>query len=232
MKGGHQVFAIAKVYRRLKNGAEDRLEPLYLLVRDQLGTAPTPAEVDGWVRQARHFDGVARPDLAGRFYERAVALSPAKRAEIEGLRAAAVTAARAAEAEEKGRAAAEARATLASLAEEGRRALAGFGVRVEHGALTLFGLDTFLDETLGRRPVPEAERRPDLERALGAFLGELLCARYRGQWREQPKEALARSQVVWPSGLATGPVRDPHEARGAGRSGDPRAGRDAGEVAL
>ena len=78
-------------------------------------------------------------------------------------------------------------------------------MQVEHGALTLFGLDTFVDETLGPGPVEAARRKPPLELALGAFLGALLCARFRGQWREQPADALARSQVVWPSGLATCP---------------------------
>jgi hypothetical protein len=205
--GGHRFFAIAKVYRRLRDGAQERLEPFYLRLREQLGAPPAGEEADGWVRQARHFDGASRPDLAGRFYDRALALSPApaKRAEIEGLRAAAAAAVRAAQVEERDRALAESRARLAGLAEKGRGTLAGFGVRVEHGALTIFGLDTFLDETLGRGAVPEERRRPDLEDALGAFLGELLCARYRGRWREQPVEALTRSQVVWPSGLAACP---------------------------
>jgi len=207
LKSGHQVYAIGKVYERLKNGGEDRLEPLYRWVREQVGAAESPLEADGWILQGRHFARVGRPDLAARFYERALALSPApsKRAEIEALRARVLDASRAAEDEVRGRLIAEARARLSELAGEGRKALAAFGVRVEHGALTLFGLDTFVDETLGPGPVDDARRRPPLELALGALLGALLCARFRGQWRAQPADALARSQVVWPSGLATCP---------------------------
>ena len=207
LKSGHQVYAIGKVYKRLKNGGEDRLEPLYRWVREQVGAAASALEADGWVLQARHFERVSRPDLAARFYDRALALSPApaKRAEIEALRARQVAASRVAEDEERGRAIDQARARLSELAAEGRATLAAFGVRVEHGALTLFGLDTFVDETLGQGKVDDARRKPPVELALGAFLGALLCARFRGQWREQPADALARSQVVWPSGLATCP---------------------------
>jgi tetratricopeptide (TPR) repeat protein len=93
---------------------------------------------------------VGRPDLAARFYERALALSPApsKRAEIEALRARVLDASRAAEDEVRGRWIAEARARLSELAGEGRATLAAFGVRVEHDALTLFGLDTFVDPSV------------------------------------------------------------------------------------
>jgi tetratricopeptide (TPR) repeat protein len=150
LKSGHQVYAIGKVYKRLKNGGEDRLEPLYRWVREQVGAAESPLEADGWILQGRHFARVGRPDLAARFYERALALSPApsKRAEIEALRARVLDASRAAEDEVRGRWIAEARARLSELAGEGRATLAAFGVRVEHDALTLFGLDTFVDPSV------------------------------------------------------------------------------------
>jgi tetratricopeptide (TPR) repeat protein len=207
LAGGHQVFAIGKVYKRLKNGVEDRLEPLYLYLRNQAGDLTSPAEAEGWLRQARHFKAVGRPDLVLRFCERGLACTPepATRAAIEELRGGAASASRAEAEEERRRGLAESRAALAELAGEGRRRLGEFGVRVEHGALTVFGLDTFVDETIGKGPVAEAKRDAAVERALGAFLGELLCARFRGQWREQPRDALARSQVVWPSGLASCP---------------------------
>ena len=217
---GSEVFPISKAYRRLKDGGEDRLKPLYLHLRSpRSGTAP--GEVDGWIRQARHFERVGRPDLAARFCERALALSPAaeKRAEIEGLRAAWAAATRTAADEDRGRAVAETRAKLAAMADEGRRALADFGVRVEHGALTLFGLDSLLDEVFGRVPVAPAKRQPPLERALGAFVGELLCARYGGRWMDETVGPIERSRVAWPSGLASCPfeVLD----RRLGRGGPP-----------
>jgi tetratricopeptide (TPR) repeat protein len=207
LAGGHQVFAIGKVYKRLKNGVEDRLEPLYLYLRNQAGDRTSPAEAEGWLRQALHFKAVGRPDLVLRFCERGLACAPepATRAAIEELRGGAASASRAEAEEERRRGLAESRATLAELAGEGRRRLEEFGVRVDHAALTLFGLDTFVDATIGKGPVAEARRDASLERALGCFLGELLCARFRGQWREQPRDALAHSQVVWPSGLASCP---------------------------
>lgn len=207
LASGHEIFAVGKVYKRLKNGGEDRLEPLYLWARQQLGRAPSPAEAEGWLRQARHFERAGRPDLVERFCARALACSPAAatRAAAETLRAKALDTDRAQAEAAQAAAAAETRARIAALAEEGRAALAARGVRVDLRALTIYGLDVLLDETFGREAVADAQRKPSLERALGAFLGELLCARYRGQWREQTPEALFRSQVVWPSGLATCP---------------------------
>ena len=207
LKGGHEIFAIAKVYKRLKNGSSDRIEPLYLYMRQQLGLAPSATEVDGWVRQGQHFEGVGRPDLAVRFYDRALALVPAggQRTALERLRAASLEASGTADAAARERATAEARRQIRELAQRGRAALAAFGVRPDHGALTLFGLDTFLDERVGSGPVANERRPTDLELQLGAFVGELLCTRYRGSWGEEPAPALAGSKVTWPSGLAALP---------------------------
>jgi tetratricopeptide (TPR) repeat protein len=110
LPGGMEVFPISKVFRRLQNGAEEVFEPLHRLVRQQLGVQPTAAEIPGWVRQAKHFEGVSRPDLAATFYERALALGPppAQRAEIEGLLAAARESARLGDVEAEVAAAAEA----------------------------------------------------------------------------------------------------------------------------
>jgi len=178
LPGGHRIFPISRVFKRLRDGSRDRLEPLYRLARDETGAKPSTPEVDGWVRQARHFAGVSRPDLAGRFCERALARGPAPQgAEIEALRAAAERAAQAAEGEARERATAAARASLAERAEEGRQRLASFGIRVEHGALTLLGLDTFLDATLGPGPVG----------------GRPAAAAARGGSRSLPRRAAVRA---------------------------------------
>lgn len=211
LTNGLEIFAIGKVYKRLKNGGEDRIEPFYLWVRQELGRVASPAEAEGWLRQARYFQRAGRPDLADRFCARALECSPEPltRAAVEELRAQALEKARAeseaAQASAAAEAAAGARARIDGLADEGRRALVARGVRVDLAALTLIGLDTLLDETFGREPVKDAQRQPRLELALGAFVGERLCACYRGQWRAQPGEAVAGSQVVWPSGLASCP---------------------------
>jgi len=91
LRGGTEVFTIAKIHKRIKNGAAESLEQLYLLVKRTVGAAAAPAEIPGWLRQAKHFEGVGRPDLAAGFYERALLLGPApsERLEIERLRAAA-----------------------------------------------------------------------------------------------------------------------------------------------
>ena len=87
LPGGTLVFPISKVFRRLQNGHEETFVPLHQFVRQTLGIQATAAEIPGWLRQARHFEGVSRPDLATGFYERALALgpAPAERQQIEQL---------------------------------------------------------------------------------------------------------------------------------------------------
>ena len=75
--GGTEVFTIARVFRRLRDGGAESFEPLHAQVRTRLAAAATAAEIPGWLRQAQHFEGAGRPDLALRFYERALALGPA-----------------------------------------------------------------------------------------------------------------------------------------------------------
>jgi tetratricopeptide (TPR) repeat protein len=101
LPGGIEVFPISKVFRRLQNGRAEVFEPLHRLVREKLGAQAAPAEIPGWLRQAKHLEGVGRPDLAVGFYERALALgpSPAQRTPIEGQLAAAREKARVAESE-------------------------------------------------------------------------------------------------------------------------------------
>ena len=100
LAGGAQIFPFSRVYKRLKNGASEPLEPLYRQARQMTGVTGQASELDGWVRYARHFEGLGREDLAAAFYERALALplAPAARATVEARRAAAVRAAAAREA--------------------------------------------------------------------------------------------------------------------------------------
>ena len=101
LPGGTLVFPISKVHRRLQNGHEEAFVPLHHFVRQTLGVQATAAEIPGWLRQAKHFDGVSRPDLAAGFYERALGLgpTPAERQEIEQLLATARENARLAQSE-------------------------------------------------------------------------------------------------------------------------------------
>jgi tetratricopeptide (TPR) repeat protein len=120
LPGGMEVFPISKVFRRLQNGHDELFEPLHRLVRQKLGAQATPAEIPGWLRQAKHFEGVSRPDLAAVFYERALALGPAptQRAEIERVLATARESARLAAVEaDAAAAAAAADAAARELAE-------------------------------------------------------------------------------------------------------------------
>ena len=208
IRGETAVFAVAQVYKRLKNGVAERLLPFYDRVRATVGRAATPAEVEGWMRQARHFGGVGRTDLALRLSGRALVLgpAPAARAAIEALRAEWSAAERQAEVAARATARGEGRARLVALAGEGRATLAAFGVDTGRGALTFYGVDAYLDETFGQGAVDPARRRPDTERSLGAFLGEVFCGRYGGAWLEDGNGPIESARVGWPSGLAMAPV--------------------------
>ncbi len=201
------VFAVAQVYKRLKNGAAERLLPFYDRLRATVGRAATPSEAEGWMRQARRFGAAGRADLALWFSERALVLgpAPAARAAIEALRADWTAAESRAEDDARDNESADARARLAGVADEGRRALAAFGVDTGRGALTFYGVDAYLDETFGQGPVDPARRRPDTEHSLGAFLGEVLRERYSGSWLVEDALPVERARVGWPSGLALGP---------------------------
>ena len=200
LASGHEVFAIGKVYKRLKNGVEDRLEPLFLYLRDQAGAKALPAEAAGWVRQARHFESVSRPDLAARFYERALALSPepALRAALDRLRAEEASATQTAAEEERSRATAEARANIVELAGQGR-------ARSRRGD----GASTASAHALPPRHRPRRDVRPQpaprgaVQRhraAHGSFARRAAPARHRGEcgssrWRRARPRA-----GPWPSG--------------------------------
>jgi tetratricopeptide (TPR) repeat protein len=102
LTGGVQVFPLSRVYKRLKDGRAQSLEPLYRQARTAAGASGRAVEVEGWRRYGRHFEGLGRPDLALSFYDHALALplDPTVRAEVQGqregaARAAAATAAQA-----------------------------------------------------------------------------------------------------------------------------------------
>jgi tetratricopeptide (TPR) repeat protein len=101
LAGGIQLYPFSRVYKRMKNGASEPLDQLYRQARQMTRATGTAAELDGWVRYARHFEGRGREDLAATFYERALALplAPEAHATLEAQRTAAVHAAAAREAE-------------------------------------------------------------------------------------------------------------------------------------
>jgi tetratricopeptide (TPR) repeat protein len=213
LPGGVQLFPMGHAFKRMKDGEAHRFEPLYAVVRERHGVKATGAEVEGWVRHARNFESLDRYDLAGTFYGRAARLepNPARKAELQKLEAGAAGRARSNEpegpdAEAESRDVSEARDELAGLLERARRELDARGVRTA-GAATLLGLDIFVDERLGSGTQNKAsnEDAADLERALGAYVGERLCTRWKGRWREASGLGLARWQVEWPSGFAISP---------------------------
>ena len=207
-KDGLSIFPISLAFKRLKNGGQDSFEGVYLVLRNTLGVKPSPAEIDGWVRQAGFFEKVGRQDLALRFYERALACGPdaAKRAELVAAATGAKAIFKEAEKEERTQAIARRKEELAGLIAGGRRSLTGFGILVDGGTPTLVGLDCLIDETFGAGPGTAAGRSgPKMASSLGAFLGGHLCARFRAAWREEASVDIEKWQVAWPSGLAVCP---------------------------
>ncbi len=209
LPGNTTVLPAALVFRRLKIGAEESLEAFYTRLAGRLQIQPDPREIDGWLRQARCFEDVRRPDLALSFYEKALTLSPGpeQRRSIERLRREAEEASRKQADEEKEHLLAESRQKVEGWTSEGRQALAAAGVRVDGGTPTLVAADLFLDEILKPAPGVALPRwRPEHTiEVLGAFLGKWLCARFGGKWQEDPYRPANGWQVVWPSGLAVGP---------------------------
>lgn len=74
--GNRYALPIVKVYKRLMLGNAESFDQEYMTERLHLGIRGTPAEADGWLRQARHFATVGRFDLVGGFCARGLALNP------------------------------------------------------------------------------------------------------------------------------------------------------------
>lgn len=225
LPGGHRVFAIAKVFKRLKNGSEDSLYPLLLHVRHQQNDPLKAEELPTWLAQAAHLEGVKRHDHALKCYGCALALplSPEDRTRVTALRekAAAVEAARAAE-DGGGQAQAPAPVTGESLFapppsakpapdfEEGVEQLATSaslaGVRLDHTPVSLAALDVWMDHLVGREPLSDEQKEKFKfsEWSIGCYLGEMLCARYGASWRPDAEHPDC-SHVAWPSGFVTCP---------------------------
>lgn len=60
------VYPIARVFKRMKNGASEPLDQLHTFVRRHVPRAIGAADVSGWQKLVAHFDAVARADLADR----------------------------------------------------------------------------------------------------------------------------------------------------------------------
>jgi tetratricopeptide (TPR) repeat protein len=220
LPGGQRVFAIAKVFKRLKNGSEDALYPLLLHVRHQQKDPLKAEELPTWLAQAAHLEGVKRHDHALKCYDCALALplTPEDRARVTALRekAASAEAARAGEATPPTPVTGESLfapppsakpapdfaegveqlATVASLA----------GILLDHSPASLAALDVWMDHLVGREPLSDEQKEKFKfsEWSVGCYLGEMLCAKYGASWRPDAEHPDC-SHVAWPSGFVTCP---------------------------
>lgn len=217
LPGGDRLYAVAKVFKRLKNGSEDALESMFLHLRQTRNDAPSAEELESWLAQARHFERVKRPDHALKFYERALALplSDEARSQVEAARAKA-------QAEDAAKAALTPPVTGETLfpvtpstkpapdfsagVDEISAALTVAGVVLNDSPASLAAIDVWMDYLVGREPLPEEGKKKYKahEWGIGCYLGQLLCARYGAQWRPDAEHPDC-SHVAWPSGFVTCP---------------------------
>ncbi len=74
--GNRYALPLVKAYKRMMLGRSENFEAEYMTERMHLGIRGTPAEANGWLRQAQHFAQVGRADLVGGFCARGLALNP------------------------------------------------------------------------------------------------------------------------------------------------------------
>lgn len=225
LPGGNRVFAIAKVFKRLKNGSEDALWGLFFHMRQTQNDPLKADELESWLAQARHFEGVKRHDHALKFYDYALALplSAEEKARVSAARerTARIEAARAAPAPE-GESNAPAPVTGESLfaappsakpapdfadgVEELATVASLAGILLNQSPASLAALDVWMDHLVGREPLSEEEKKKfnRSEWSVGCYLGEMLCTQYGASWRPDAEHPDC-SHVAWPSGFVTCP---------------------------
>jgi tetratricopeptide (TPR) repeat protein len=216
LPGGVQAFPLSYTYKRLRDGGSHRFEPYHAQLRAHYRKRPSPDELDGWLRQGRHFEGVGRPDLAQPFYARALALelAPDKRSEVEAAAAKVREAAEREAAEEpkpKAEPRIEPKADLDSALAPGEtadahlmRGAALFSKGQHEPALAAFEWALALDPgraaaLLGKaRALVALQRFPEAAAWLEAFVGRADC---------EPE----RSYLAAGAALATGDKPKAHE---------------------
>jgi hypothetical protein len=177
-----QVRPFHVAMMRLQHGAQSGFGSIYDRVRAHMGTASSPEEADGWLVQARFFERIGREDIAAHFRERAFALRPpVERPASDSVKA------------------------LARAISSGKALLETHAIQTNRGAMTLAALDLLVDRMFGAKPVTVTESMTNEQLALGAFIGDVYCRRFRGRWRIPPGAGLASCHVTWPSGIAVNP---------------------------
>ncbi len=174
-------------WQRLQHGAGSNFQDLFAQVRVHLGVIPSLSEADGWLGQARLFERTGRVDIALRFYEQALLLRPdaAVRAHLGHLRAASAAPPAPETASETPElpAANDAANTLASAIAFGKSLLEQRAMWTNRGAMTLANADLLVTELFGAKPRTTGSAWTEDQLALGAFIGEVYCRRFNGQWQ-------------------------------------------------
>lgn len=212
LPSGDHLYVISKMFKRMKNGSADALNPMLLSLRQSLGDLPKGDELESWLRQAGHFEKVKRPDHALKFYDCALVLplSEADRmrvgelkklAGIEAGKMAGIDGERDSQVPETP--ADDAPLDFPAGCDLIRKEIERFGGLLNDTPASLAVIDAWLEliETNGQPLKGESELRfSQREWSVGCYVGELLCKRFGGSWKTDQKEH-KKSSIVWADGL-------------------------------
>ncbi|MGZ3454556.1 MAG: tetratricopeptide repeat protein [Polyangiales bacterium] len=209
---GLLVFApLRVVHDRFVRGAAASIEVQIKALRSRL---PQRAEdPNAWARQAAFFDRVQRSDLSLVIWQRLLSfpLDARSRAQV-------------AERVLCAKAAAVAKPPVKEAFEVEEKILRGsldlLGLELDGSVASLTLIDLWFDTTYGPDPLTHEQKRApkylDDELHVGAYLGNLLCARFGANWELDEREPRT-SHVVWPSGFRTCPFAFPSKRADNGK---------------
>ena len=196
LPSGVRAYPLSQIYNRAKSGNVQSVRAWFERLRALLNAGE--GDVAGWARYAERFAKLGRTDWAGQFYLAAARISRDhswidKANALEGD--ARKAAAQAAQLD-------EARQAIVSWEAEGEKLLAACGARVDTGCMTLTAVDFLVKEVYGKtNPGEEVRaRNRSVERALGAFVGRVLCRRFRAQWQADAGLPAGQWSVAWDAG--------------------------------
>ena len=196
LPSGALAYPLSQTFNRAKSGRSHSLLAWYHQLRGRIGQGEGDAA--GWVRYGERFERVGRIDWARPCYLAAARISgdAAWVAKANGLEAKATQEAAAAARLQQGQQA------IAAWEDEGERLLSDRGARTDTGCMTLTALDFLVRDLYGKAPV-SAElraRHHGAERALGAFVGRVLCRQFRAQWLPDANLPPEQWSVGWDAG--------------------------------